>query len=131
MSQNSNVFTTRRHYGMAFFTVLLIEIAIALFVRDSFVRPFVGDTLATILVYVGIRAFSCLRFGDALLTALLISYTVEVLQYAHFLEWAGWYENAFLRIVLGSAFSWGDILAYTLGAVLILVFERIYAYEAA
>ena len=37
-------------YAALFFAVLLTEIFIALFVKDNFVRPYVGDVLVTILL---------------------------------------------------------------------------------
>ena len=37
--------------------LLAIEIAIAVFVHDQFIRPFFGDFLAVIFVYCGLRIF--------------------------------------------------------------------------
>ena len=40
----------RATFFLAFFVVLVIEICIGLFVRDRFVRPYVGDMLVTVLL---------------------------------------------------------------------------------
>ncbi len=56
----------RLHRGYAALTALLlaIEVVIALFVHDAIVRPYVGDALAVILVYTGLRAVTRLPVGD-------------------------------------------------------------------
>ena len=48
--------TFRPAYAFATLIIFLIEVLIALYVRDAFVRPFGGDILAVILVYTGLRA---------------------------------------------------------------------------
>ena len=47
--RKSNV-TPRVAYGLAFAVILVIEILIALFVHDSFIRPYGGDILVTVLI---------------------------------------------------------------------------------
>ena len=42
-------------YALIALVILLIEIAIALFVHDKFIRPFIGDLLVVILVYFSFR----------------------------------------------------------------------------
>ena len=59
------------------------------------------------------------------LTALLISYLIEALQYVNLLEWLGWQHYRVASIVLGSHFEWIDMLAYTLGILAIMGIERL------
>ena len=47
----------RLYYISGSIVLLLLEIFIALFMRDSFVRPFLGDFLVVILLYMIIRSF--------------------------------------------------------------------------
>ena len=44
-------------YAITFFAVLLIEICIALFIRDDFIRPYIGDVLVTVLICALLRIF--------------------------------------------------------------------------
>ena len=44
-------------YLTAFIILFLIEAAIALWVHDRFVRPYIGDVLVVVLVYVFVRIF--------------------------------------------------------------------------
>ena len=41
---------------MATILVLMLEVVIALFVHDRIIRPYLGDSLAVVLVYLGGRA---------------------------------------------------------------------------
>jgi hypothetical protein len=103
--------------------LLIIEITIAVFVRDQFIRPFFGDFLAVILVYCGLRIFKQNILKTALIS-LLIAYFIEILQYFKFIEITGLIKYKVLAILIGNSFSWLDILAYSLGFVFILLIEN-------
>ena len=47
----------RMGYLAAFVILFLIEAAIALWVHDRFIRPYIGDVLVVVLVYVFVRIF--------------------------------------------------------------------------
>ena len=72
-------FVSRSHYALAALAVFALEVVIALFVNDAFVRPFVGDALAVILVYLGLRAATPLRPRVALGAALGVALGAEAL----------------------------------------------------
>lgn len=110
-------------YTYLMLLILAVEIFIALYVRDSFIRPYFGDFLATIFVYTLIRAFATSNFYKALLVSLLISYGVEFLQAIDILSLVGIRSNTVLATVAGTSFDWGDMLAYTLGGIAIVFFE--------
>ena len=104
--------------------LLAVEIGIARFAHDRFVRPYVGDFLATILLYCLLKSVWPAPAGRVAAVVLLVSYLIEVAQLAHLLSWLGWQHSPVARLVLGSQFEWGDLLAYTLGAALVLMLER-------
>ncbi len=116
----------RFHIGYALPTVALlaIELVIALFVRDAIVRPYVGDALAVVLVYTGLRAITTLRVVPALLAAFAIAVVIEFGQYFHLLDHIGLGGNRWARIILGSGFDPKDFVAYAGGAMLILLVEH-------
>lgn len=116
--------TFRPAYALATLIIFIIEVLIALYVRDAFVRPFGGDILAVILVYTGLRAVTPLRVWPAVLAALGIAFMVEAAQALDLITHLGLHENAIARTVLGTSFSWGDMAAYVAGAVIVLVVER-------
>lgn len=116
---------SRFAYGLAAAALFIVELVIALFVRDSFVRPYLGDTLAVILVYLGLRAVTRLRVMPATLCALAIAFAVEFAQWFHLVEALGLTSNAVARTVLGMGFEWQDFIAYTAGAGLVLAAEAL------
>jgi hypothetical protein len=103
--------------------LLVIEITIAVFVHDQFIRPFFGDFLAVIFVYCGLRIFKQNILKTALMS-LFIAYFIEILQYFKFIEITGLIKYKVLAILIGNSFSWLDILAYSLGFVFILLIEN-------
>lgn len=107
------------------FTLLLlaVEIFIAIFVHDQFIRPFFGDFLAVIFVYCGLRIFNHNILKTALIS-LLIAFFIEILQYFKFIEITGLIKYKVLAILIGNSFSWLDILAYTFGFVFTLLIEN-------
>lgn len=102
--------------------LFLTELLIALFVKDSFVRPFFGDFLATIFVYTGLRILTD-NWIKAAFASLIISYAVETLQYFRFIHITGLSKFKVLSVILGTSFSWWDMLAYTAGFLAILIWE--------
>ncbi|MDJ0365800.1 DUF2809 domain-containing protein [Hymenobacter sp. H14-R3] len=104
--------------------LLGLEIFIGTFVNDQLVRPYVGDFLVTILLYCLVRGLCQLPGGRVLGGVLLFSYLVETGQYFHLVDRLGLGQWRVVRIVLGTSFAWADMLAYTLGALLVLAVER-------
>ena len=109
----------RIRYIIAFCVIFAVEILIALFVRDRFIRPYGGDILVTVLICSFIRIFfpSQASIWEQLipLWVFLFSVAVEVGQYFDFVTLLGLSDIAFFRILLGSTFSWIDMLCYGVG----------------
>ena len=112
-------------YVLATLAIFIIEVLIALYVRDAFIRPFGGDILAVILVYCGLRAITTIKVYPATLLALSIAFLVEIAQALNLITHIGLADNDLARIVLGTSFAWGDIAAYVAGAVIILLVEQL------
>jgi hypothetical protein len=112
-----------RTYALLATGLVALELAIAAFVHDGFVRPYLGDALATVLVYCLLSSWWRAPAGRVVLVALLISYAIEVAQALHLLAWLGWQQSRLARLLLGSQFEWIDMLAYTLGAAAVLTIE--------
>jgi len=105
--------------------LLLIEVLIAMYVRDDFIRPYFGDFLVVILMYCFLRSFVDLEVRLTAMAVLLFSYLIEVLQYLNFVERVGLGDSELARTLIGTSFAWIDILAYTTGILTVLWFERI------
>lgn len=111
-------------YGLAALAVFAIEVLIALFVRDAVVRPYVGDVLAVVLVYLGLRAVAPLKVMPAVMLALAIAVMVELGQLFHLLDALGLAHDRLARVVLGGVFDIKDLVCYGVGAACLLVGER-------
>lgn len=107
-----------------FLIILAIEVAIALWLDDSFVRPLVGDALAVMLVFYGVRSFIKARTRWLVLAALAFAWMVEFLQYFRLVERLGLADNRLATTLIGSVFDWRDLVAYTIGAAILLVVEK-------
>jgi hypothetical protein len=103
--------------------LFVIEVLIALFVRDNFVRPYFGDYLVVILIYCAIRTFIKAPVINIAIGVLLFSYLIEVLQYFRLVDRIGLQDNLVAKTVIGYGFEWKDILAYTLGIITVLILE--------
>lgn len=114
----------RPGYLAAAIVLFAIEVLIALFVRDDFVRPYIGDVLAVALVYTGLRAVTLLGVNAALAVTLAIAFAIEVAQVLGLLAALGLGDNAVARVVLGGTFDWADLAAYVAGAAIIALIER-------
>ncbi len=112
-------------YFVVFLTVLILEVLIALFVRDSFIRPYGGDILVTILICSFIRTVIPCGVDLLALWVFLFSTAVEIGQYFDFAKLIGLGDISFFRIILGSTFSVADIFCYAVGCALFLIIERI------
>ena len=111
------------YYFIVFVVFFIIEVLIALYVKDDFVRPYLGDTFVVILMYCFVRAFLRSPIFPTIVAVLLFSYGIETMQYFKLVELLGLADYTLARVVIGTAFSWGDILAYTVGAIIIWTVE--------
>ena len=115
---------TRLAYAIAFSILLFIEILIGLFVRDDFIRPYVGDMLVTVLICClcrtlipkGIPALAIYVFAFAAL--------VEIGQYFELVKLLGLENNALLATIRGSTFSAIDIVCYAVGCIVFWAAEK-------
>jgi hypothetical protein len=100
-----------------------MEVFIALFVHDAFIRPYGGDVLATMLLYCLFCGVLPGSKGRWAVTALLLSYLIEFGQYVHLTSLLGLAQYRWARLLLGSQFAWGDVLAYSFGVLLVVGFK--------
>lgn len=104
----------RAPYLIGFLALLAVETGIALFVRDAFVRPYVGDMLVTVLLCCLVRGLFPHRPKWLALYVFLFSAAAEFSQLMDIAAILG-IKSAALRILLGATFDPKDILCYFLG----------------
>jgi glycopeptide antibiotics resistance protein len=118
------MFQFNRNYLLLTLLLFSIEMGIALFVHDSFIRPYIGDVLVVILMYCFVKSFLKVSVSKATIAVLLFAFGIEMLQYLAIVEKLGLQNNRLARTVIGTSFSWEDILAYLAGIVIVIVYER-------
>lgn len=112
-------------YALAAVAVFAIEILIALYVHDQLIRPYIGDSLAVILLYLGLRAVTPMRVLQAALTALAVAFAIEFGQMFHLIDILGLRGNQIAGFILGGYFDVRDLGCYVVGAVLALMVESL------
>jgi hypothetical protein len=119
------IFKFRKIYVLMAFFIFFTEVIIALYIHDSFIRPYFGDFLVVILIYCFVRGFFNIRVRKAAISVLLFSFIVEFLQYLNIVNILSLENNKLAKVVIGTSFSWKDLVCYTLGILLVLLLEKI------
>lgn len=116
-------------YLAAFLLLLVLEVFIAVFVRDSLIRPFIGDVLVVPLLYcLAVSVVFPLpggkRWPPRLLPLWLFLFAagVEVGQYFHIADLLG-LRSRVLRVMVGGVFDPLDLLCYALGSGLCALWQ--------
>lgn len=110
-------------YGAIFIVVFALEVCIALFIRDDFIRPYVGDALVTVLICSFVRIIIPEKVRLLPLWVFLFAAAVEIGQYFDFVALLGLDGSAFFSTLLGRTFSLTDIVCYAVGCVVFALAE--------
>lgn len=108
-------------------TILLfvIEVLIALYSHDSILRAYIGDVLVVILIYCFVKSFFNTPVLSTAMAVLIFSFIVETLQYLNIVNKLGLQHSTLAKIIIGTSFSWLDILSYTIGILVVIIAEKI------
>jgi hypothetical protein len=113
-------------YFWIFLLLLVTETVIALFHFHKFIRGFIGDVLVIpLLFYFGkwITRFSAKRI---LLLVILVAFSIECMQLLNLASKLG-IENSVFYILLGNTFDPWDLVAYLIGGLTVIIFERYFS----
>ena len=110
-------------YLIATIILLIIEVLIALYVHDNFVRPYVGDVLVVLVVYAFVRIFIPEKVKLLPLFVFIFAVAVEILQWFHIVDILGLTDIRFFSVLIGGVFDVKDILCYGAGCVLLGIYE--------
>lgn len=124
MSQTSK---KRLIYALIFILLVGVEVMIALFVHDRFIRPYVGDVIVVWVMYCFIRIFFPNGIKLLPLYLFFFSAAVEVAQYFDYVTLLGLQNSKFFSILLGTSFSFYDMIAYAAGTALCFAVQFILA----
>ena len=116
------IFKFNIKYLLAFIAFVAIEVLIALFVRDNFIRPYLGDVLVVVVIYCFLRSF--LRAHKLLpLWIFLFAVVVEMAQFFNIIKLLNIPQRSFLGILIGSTFSIEDLICYFAGCLGLVLWQ--------
>jgi len=116
--------TFNKSYFLLTLFIFCIEVLIALYIHDNFIRPYIGDVLVVILLYCLMKSFLKLSTKTVALLVLAFSFIIEFLQYLNIVEKLGLSAYKTARIIIGTSFSWADLVCYTIGILFVLILEK-------
>ncbi len=108
-------------YIAATVILLFTEVIIALFVHDRFIRPYFGDVLVVVLLYTALRSIFPQKISLLSLYIFIFAVLVEISQGIHLVSLIGADKSPFLSTLMGTSFSFYDILCYACGCALTAV----------
>lgn len=117
------VFAVHMHYLISAGCLFLLEITIASMVHDRYIRPFGGDFLVVIFLYCLVRGITNLAKIISYISVLAFAYLIETLQYFQFIRVLGLENIPLARVIIGTQFSWEDMVAYTAGIAFVILIE--------
>lgn len=111
-------------YFLVFVLTFIAEVLIAVYMHDRLIRPYGGDVLVVILIYAFLMSFLRLRRLPTLMGVWLLSFVVEFSQYFGLIRVLHLQDKLWARLVLGTSYHWHDLLAYSLGILVVYGVER-------
>lgn len=108
---------------LIFLLIFLIEIAIALWVNDTIIRPYGGDTLVILLMYYFVKTFLNINPLSIIIGVTTFAFIIEFAQLFNLVKHLGLQHNRFWVIVIGNSFHWLDLIAYLVGTIILIVIE--------
>lgn len=117
-----NTMQARAPYLIAAIALLAVEIYIGMYVRDAFIRPYGGDILVAALLCCLWRCVFPKGGAWMPLGMFFFCAGVEAVQLLN-LPALLVIEGTLLAIIMGSSFSWLDILCYGAGCAVFALIE--------
>lgn len=122
LTEQSFIKKMRKRHVLLTLLLFAEEIYIGVMVHDRFVRPYVGDLLVVMLLYFFVRIFFVKKPVFLSVWILLFAIFVELTQLLPLVDVLG-IKNKLIRVLMGTSFAWGDMLAYLMGSVINFVWD--------
>jgi len=110
--------------GLKSLVCFIALVVIALYIRDSFIRPTFGDVLVVVWLYYFLASLFSMPVNWLVSLVVLIAFAVELGQLLQVVAWLGIEPSSPLAVILGATFDWKDLLAYSIGGLLCCWMEK-------
>lgn len=128
---NTNALPTRVKHLAVSVVIFISEILIATVFSDiKFIRNYFGDLLVVMLIYHFIKIFRDVLPWKLGALVFLLACGVEALQYFQLADIMGFARGSLPSIIIGTSFSWHDILMYFLGCVASCFLDMRFFYKS-
>lgn len=117
------MFRFDKKYALYFLGLLIVEILIALFIKNGIIRGAIGDVLVVILIYCFIQTFLKVDKKKTIIGVGIFAILIEVAQAFKLVEKLNLQDNKFFSTVIGTTFDLNDIWAYVAGCALVWMLE--------
>jgi hypothetical protein len=104
-----------------FAILFAMVVIIAIFFQDDWIRPLLGDVLIVMVIAYFIHAFIAVPLRAIAIGTLIFAYSIELLQFFNLIDILGWRNSQLAHLTIGSTFDWRDLVAYTIGIVIVLL----------
>ncbi len=106
----------RLYYAVWCLALIAVEVAIALFISGGFIRSYLGDVIIMGVLYCLVKAFFPKVTKLLPLYLFIFAVGVEIGQYFNYASLLGLGDIPFFQILLGTSFSFIDIVCYAVGS---------------
>jgi len=103
---------------------LAIEVAIAVFISNGFIRSTFGDFLVVMLIYCFVKTIFNGNPLKVAICVLIFAFLIEFLQLIQILKSLNLEQNKIIATVLGNTFQISDLVSYSLGTITIVILEN-------
>ena len=117
-------------HGALCLAIFVIEVLIALYMHDTFVRGYVGDALVVVLVYTAVLTLWDLPRVPLALAVFAFAGAIELGQGCDLVNRLSLGGSRVFRVIIGTSFDLHDFLAYAAGTLLIIGVEQRWASRA-
>ncbi|MFV0304652.1 MAG: DUF2809 domain-containing protein [Moheibacter sp.] len=110
-------------YFLLFLGLLIVEILIALFVKNEIIRGSFGDILVVILIYCFVQSFFNFDKKKTIIGVGIFAILIEIGQAFNLVEILNLQHNKIASTIIGNTFDISDIWSYVAGCAVIYLLE--------
>ena len=114
-----------KNYFAITLVLFIVEALIAIYIHDQFIRPYFGDFLVVVLLYCFLKSFVRVAVWKAAAMVLAFSFFIEFTQYLNLIEKLDLQDSGLAKAVMGTSFSWEDMICYIAGIVFVIAVEKV------
>ena len=113
-------------YAVLFVLLMLIEIYIAAFVTNVFVRSYLGDVFITLLICFFVQAVIPKKISLLPIWVFLFALAVEIGQYFDVVKLLGLDDYKLISVWFGRCYSFYDVICYAVGCLIFVVVDFLF-----